>query len=174
MIHYKDYMSRTLGIDFGGVLSIHDGPDTGKEHRSVAINMPYALEALRKLKSDGHKLVLVSFAGKSRSMETMASIEETCPDVFDSIYFVKDKAHKLAICRYEGCDVMIDDREDILESFIGSDVMPILYGNPSSMGIVTMKDWQEDVTKLFPPAIVEKTTRPAINLSKLTYISKTK
>lgn len=162
-------MSRTLGIDFGGVLSIHDSPDTGKEHRSVAINMPYALETLRKLKSDGHRLVLVSFAGKSRSIETMASIEETCPDVFDCIYFVKDKAHKLAICQYEGCDVMIDDREDILESFIGTDVMPILYGGQSS-SIITMKDWQDDVTKLFPPAIVH--VRKEINLSKLTYISK--
>lgn len=164
-------MSRTIGIDFGGVLSIHDAPDTGKEHRSVAINMPHAIDALRRLKAAGHKLVLVSFAGKSRSAETRASIEATCPDIFDQVYFVKDKGYKLAICRYAGCDVMIDDRADVLEPFVGSSVLPILYGSTEPSHFITMRDWQVDLTSLFPPNIVDKPpVDPTINLAKLTYI----
>ena len=47
-----------IGIDFGGVLSIHDLGS--KEHINTSINMPNALESLYALK-ETHNLFLISF-----------------------------------------------------------------------------------------------------------------
>ena len=132
----------TIGVDFGGVLSVHDA-QAGCEHRNVCINMPNAMSTLESLKSKGHRLVLVSFAGKSRSQETMDELMTSCPDLFDSIYFVKDKKHKRAICEHAGCDVMIDDSTEVLEHFAGSATVPILYGS-SDPRFFSMSDWSVD------------------------------
>ena len=48
-------MSFKIGIDFGGVLSEHDGgekTDQPVEHRSSAINVPFCMEVLPKLKKN--------------------------------------------------------------------------------------------------------------------------
>jgi len=108
-------MSLRIGVDFGGVLSVHDGANTdGSEHRATLINMPDAIESLRLLKDLGHKLYLNSFCGKARAIETKKSLDENVPDLFDGIYFVKSKKFKGDVTKYLGCDVMIDDTLDIL------------------------------------------------------------
>lgn len=104
--------SLKIGIDFGGVLSIHDGKCVDKEHRNVIINMPQALESLLELKKQGHKLYLISFAGKSRSIETYNSIKDI--NLFDDYFFVKDKKYKKDISEYLGLDLMIDDNIGII------------------------------------------------------------
>jgi hypothetical protein len=105
----------SIAVDFGGVLSIHDKSNTdGKEHRSTSINMKDAMDCLKLLKSQGHKLYLNSFCGKSRAVETKKAINEQIPGLFDGIYFVKDKKFKGLITKMLGCDVMIDDTLDIL------------------------------------------------------------
>lgn len=107
--------SFTIAVDFGGVLSIHDSKNTtGSEHHNVSINMAGALEALASLKKAGHKLHLVSFCGHRRAVETAESIGKSAPGVFDSLYFVRDKAYKKHICAYLGADIMIDDTLPIL------------------------------------------------------------
>jgi len=101
-----------IGIDFGGVLSIHDRGDRSGEHKSVAINMPDGMKSLAQLKKDGHQLHLISFCGKKRAQETRQSlsvVEELC-----SQYYVKDKTFKKSVCKFLGCDIMIDDNLDIL------------------------------------------------------------
>lgn len=109
-------MTLRIGIDFGGVLSIHDRSHMdGKEHRSTQIDMPYALEALKYLKSQGHQLYLISFCGRSRAIDTLASLKTSgVYELFTAVYFVKDKLYKKDLCRYLGCDVMIDDTRSIL------------------------------------------------------------
>ena len=62
-----------IGVDFGGVLSIHDSKMTnnsGLEHKNTAINMPFAIDNLKKLKKQGHELYIISFCGKTRAKET--------------------------------------------------------------------------------------------------------
>jgi hypothetical protein len=85
-----------IGIDFGGVLSIPDGEDKNG-HVNTSIDMPGALEALLFLKKQEHSLFLISFAGKQRSLDTRKSIEKINPNLFDEMYFVKDKMTKALV-----------------------------------------------------------------------------
>lgn len=104
-----------IGIDFGGVLSIHDTEaDTKTGHRSTLVNVEGAVDALKKLKSLGHRLYLISFCGKSRAIETAAAIQEQISNLFTHLFFVKDKKFKKNLVRSIGCHVMIDDTIDII------------------------------------------------------------
>jgi hypothetical protein len=108
-----------IGIDFGGVLSIHDRTrvsDDEEEHQSIEINMPDALTSLIKLKEAGHQLYLISYCGKNRANETNKSILKILPNknFFHGIYFVKKISFKANVCQAIGCDLMIDDRLKIL------------------------------------------------------------
>lgn len=118
-------MPLTIGIDFGGVLSIHDRVSDSKalsdtsdegDHTNTLINMPKALESLKELKRLGYKLVLISFCGRKRAVETKASIDQVIPGLFDEIFFTVNRDFKGDVCRKTGCDVMIDDRHDVLMS----------------------------------------------------------
>jgi hypothetical protein len=59
--------------------------------------MPGCKEALEKL-SVNNDLVLVSFCGRQRAIETKASIEKNLPGLFRECIFVKDKKKKGEIC----------------------------------------------------------------------------
>ena len=142
-----------IGIDFGGVLSVHDNK-LGAEHRNVSINMPLAVENLLKLKALGHRLYLISFCGRSRALETQTSLEQTkltdsmsCADVFTDIIFVKDIEYKRYICEYLNCHFMIDDREDIQRHVVQSEckTIPILFGSEKHPDFVAAKDWNQVV-----------------------------
>ncbi|CAF1105790.1 unnamed protein product [Didymodactylos carnosus] len=110
-------MTLKIGIDFGGVLSILDKHDEhgGHGHKSTDINIPDALVSLRSLKSKGHELYLISFCGRTRAIKTTNSILEMIPDIFNGLYFVKNKIFKADVCKYLGCDLMIDDTLDVLK-----------------------------------------------------------
>lgn len=116
------HRSLKIGIDFGGVLSIHDHskPDATEvgaqgQHKSTAIDMPNGIESLLKLKALGHRLYLISFAGQKRAKETKQALLDTCPKLFDEMYFPKSKSFKTDVCQFLGCDIMIDDIVDLLK-----------------------------------------------------------
>lgn len=141
-------MSFNIGIDFGGVLSMHDDKNNA-EHINTVIDVPNALECLLKLKNDGHKLYLISFCGKTRAIETYQSLALShidnnmcCADLFETIYFVKDRTKKKEICEYLHCHFMIDDRVDILQNIVGckSNTKPILFGSEHSQ-FISAPDW---------------------------------
>ena len=110
----SEMIPRTVAIDFGGVLSIHQ-ESTSSEHRSTAINIPGSIEALEAMKKFGHKLYINSFCGRSRAIETRDSINKKVPGLFDGLYFVKSKPYKGYITKFIGADVMIDDTLEVLE-----------------------------------------------------------
>ena len=153
--------SLKIGIDFGGVLSIHDGQNNGAEHRTTVINMPGALEALQALKAQGHHLFLISFAGKSRSQETQDSINNTCPGLFDGLYFVKDKGFKKDVCNFLGCDLMIDDRQDVLDTLENTKTQGVLFTEDG----FTWANW-ECLSVIKPLCAVAD---PKVDLSKKVY-----
>lgn len=146
------------------MVSIHDGQNNGAEHRTTVINMPGALEALYALKKAGHHLFLISFAGKSRSQETQDSINKTCPGLFDGLYFVKDKNFKKDVCNFLGCDLMIDDRSDVLDTLAGTKTLGVLYGVLYGDAF-TWSNW-ERLTVLNP---LGATPNPTIDLTKKVY-----
>jgi hypothetical protein len=107
-----------IGVDMGGVC-VHKGQeyedDRAKFHR--VMDMPNCVEILRLLKAKGHYIVLVSFCGRSRATDTSKSLRKpNHTDLFDEMYFVKNKSFKDAIAKHLALDVMIDDRWDILEN----------------------------------------------------------
>ncbi len=98
--------SFVIGIDFGGVLSVHDNKALrlensyyhalstdetrnphenqasvqndfrGKEHKNTSIDMPRAKESLEILQKNGHELNLISFCGKARAQQTQKSLDD--------------------------------------------------------------------------------------------------
>jgi hypothetical protein len=132
-----------LGIDFGGVLSKHDGGDA--EHKNVSIDMDYAVEELTRLKELGHTLYIISFCGKTRAKETSMGLKENnMTKLFDGEFYVSKREYKKYVCKYLGCDFMIDDREFILEDVKteNPNLTTVLFGS-SSVSHKSAKDWKE-------------------------------
>jgi hypothetical protein len=138
-----------IGVDFGGVLSEHDAA-IGAEHVNTAIDMPFALENLIRLKQMGHKLYLISFCGKARAIQTKESLMTSmigpgmsCADLFEKMYFVKDRSKKREMCEYLKCHFMVDDRTDIQEEVAKSlcHTIPILFGESSHSTFIAAPDW---------------------------------
>lgn len=127
-----------IGIDFGGVLSVHDSKninDAGSEHKNTSINMPYAKEALKTLKNLDHNLFFVSYCGRSRARETSLSIKNNNLDnLFEKQYYVRSKEFKNELCKYIGCHFMIDDNERILDNIKNNNpsIVTILFGDHHS------------------------------------------
>ena len=172
-------MSLVVNIDFGGVLSIHDRNTESKntEHVSTIINMPGGVEALKELKRKGHKLYLNSFCGKKRALETKNAImkEKELNGIFENLYFVKDKANKGYVCLHTGCNVMIDDRVDVLTSVqkTSPTVHCILFkGDPthssSSSNFIECDSW-ESVVKVIDKLPVTKMGESNVNMNKYVY-----
>lgn len=105
-------------------------------------------------------LFLISFAGRSRSQETQDSINKTCPGIFDNLYFVKDKNFKKDVCNFLGCDLMIDDRVDVLDTLVNTKTLGVLFGDA-----FTWSNW-EYLTVLSPISAIPN---PMIDLSKKVY-----
>jgi hypothetical protein len=164
-----------IGIDFGGVLSVHDAE--GAEHRNTAINIPGGVEALEKLKDAGHDLYLISFCGKSRAVETSNSIESNgCSKFFTEQYYVKKKEYKNDICLKLGCHFMVDDRVEILDHIrkYNPTIKTILFGDANGNNELETdhqkaSNWDQVIeiinkTESFETEVVEPK-----NLNKLRY-----
>ena len=106
-----------IGIDFGGVLC-------DLESKENIISMTGAIEALKFLRERGHTLVLVSFCGRKRALETLPVVKP----YFDEIYFVKKPTLKQIVCQNRCLNVLIDDRSDIIAS-ITKPTVGILFQN---------------------------------------------
>ena len=101
-----------IGIDFGNVLSILDEEN---KSRNLCMNMPFALDSLFTLKSQGHKLFLISFCGKSRPLETSTAILKEYPDLFENMFLTRAKKYKLEVYQLICADILIDDTLEILQ-----------------------------------------------------------
>lgn len=160
-----------VGVDFGGVLSVHDAE--GAEHINTAINVSGGVEALDYLSKE-HELFLVSFCGKSRAIETTASIKENdCSKYFEKEYYVKKKTYKKDICLMLGCNFMIDDRSEILDDVKDGcpGIVTILFGESDYEGDRHLKasDWKDVVSIIEnTPHFVLDSVEPK-NLNKLRY-----
>ena len=152
-----------IGIDFGGVLSMKDKEGTEdkqeglvqvQEHKNTCIDMPGAIEALHQLKAQGHNLILISFCGKKRALETKQSLEDSgLAALFSALVFVKKPHLKKDICEQYQCRYMIDDRADILahvatavtaDKTVLQPVQPILFGG----GVEGGADWPQIVARI--------------------------
>jgi hypothetical protein len=143
--------SFNIGIDMGGVLSVHDNKNKetiNSEHKNTAINMPYSIESLQLLKEMGHDLFLVSFCGKNRAIDTRNSIKNNNLNIlFEQQYYVKSKQFKNDVCKHIGCHFMIDDNEDVLDNVkLNNDkIITVLFGGNNHLIHKCAKDWKDVV-----------------------------
>lgn len=163
-----------IGIDFGGVLSIHDSKTTnisGLEHRNTAINMPFAENAIKLLKDQGHNLYLISFCGKTRTEQTRVSINESkSSDIFNEMYFVKSKPFKNELCQNLGCHFMIDDNIEILDNIKAhnSKIVTILFDGDEHPIHKCVKDWNS-VLKIIDESEYFDALTSTVSVEKMLY-----
>lgn len=154
-----------IGIDFGGVLSVHDRGES--EHINTSINMPNAQKALETLQN--HNLYLVSFCGKNRAVETHESLVDTgLSKLFQKEYYVKDKKFKSDVCKYLGCHFMIDDRIGILDNVkaVNPNIITILFGGEGNSH-KTAKDWNDVLEIINNTPYFQTKTAHDVNLTYL-------
>jgi hypothetical protein len=160
-----------IGIDFGGVLSIEDALLPASSHRNTQIDMPGAHEAIAELAKE-HTLYLISFCGKRRAMETKASIHASgLAKYFAGLYFVKHPDYKSQITRFLGCDVMIDDRIDVLDNIHmhNNKIHTLLFNNPATSIHIPVSTWRDAITlipRLSDTSIIRNET---IDITRLCY-----
>lgn len=159
-----------IGIDFGGVLSVHDGPKA--KHINVCVDIEYVEESLQKLKDRGHNLFLISFCGRTRAIETKKSLDESgLSRFFTSQTYVKKRDYKRQICELNNCHFMIDDREDILRNVLnnGSNTIPILFGKISHPEYICANDWRKVIDIITNTKYFDATSNVTYNTANLTY-----
>lgn len=130
-----------IGIDFGGVLTPKGEQYETNKNVVSQMDMPGCIPALQQLKKDGHYLVLISFCGPKRANSTRMQIP--LKTYFDEFYFVKNRKYKNDICKARALDVMIDDREDILNTL--EFTQKIHFGQK---GAETWKDVMKIISRL--------------------------
>ena len=127
-----------IGIDFGGVLSSYEPKaeidNEYAEHTNTELDMPNAIDSLKKLKELGNDLYLISYCGKNRAMKSFNALEtNNVSNLFNELFFVKCTKFKGSICSYVGCHFMVDDRLFILDNIkrYNNNIVTILFGgNP--------------------------------------------
>ena len=110
------------------------------EHKNSTIDMPGAVETLKKLKSKGHKLYIVSFCGKARAIGGKEEVaKKGLDDVFTEQIYINNPYEKGTVLKNYGCNFMVDDRIDLL-NFIRKKnpyVKTILFGQKNDKCIGT-------------------------------------
>ncbi len=108
-----------IALDAGGVIFSHSHSEDNKEDTSQVTNwMNGAIDTIRALSKEGHTLFVNSFAGKATGQATTKEILDKLGDVFtpERIVIVKNRNLKYKPCIDLKIDVMVDDREDVLDS----------------------------------------------------------
>ena len=102
----SDISKMKIGVDIGGVL-------VGKgESSNHLFDVPNSLDALKYLSSNNY-LYIISYCKERRAQISYDQLVDL--GLFWSQYYVSEKSFKSSIISYLDCDVMIDDRENILD-----------------------------------------------------------
>lgn len=165
----------TIGIDFGGVCSVHsERYETKDVDETELINVPGCVATLTALRNAGYKLILVSFCGAKRAAATRAYLKDK--GLFNDLVFVKDRKYKASVCERFGIDVLIDDRQDILSTIAPTQSILFTYENdlagkktqaPKYMHIA--KNWGDVLTILPNIKRLGRIPNETIDLTPLGY-----
>ena len=93
-----------IGVDIRGVL-------IGKGKDIDLFSVPNSLQSLQLL-SKKNLLYIISYSKENMAQYNYTRLADY--DLFWTQYYVSDKSYKSSVVNYLGCDVMIDDNENIL------------------------------------------------------------
>lgn len=143
----------TIGIDIGNVIIGGGGEDTSffTDDFLETPMLDGAFSAIRDLVYVGHDVVLISKCGAKVAAKSMAWLQEhdffeiTGLDV-DVVYFVEKRQEKAPLAESLGVSVMIDDRQDIIDSMQGIVELPILFTSwDETMKVLEENDYLDKV-----------------------------
>lgn len=111
-------------------------------------------EALIKLKSNGHKLFVITSRQIKFERETVSWLNKYFPEVFTSILFGNHFSTsgkpipKSLLCKKVGVDLMIDDSLEYIKDCSDSGIISILFDKPwnrshSMDGVKRIYSWQD-------------------------------
>jgi hypothetical protein len=170
----------SLAIDAGGVLFLKT------ERSEPSEPMEGAKEGLIALRKLGFELILVSFCGRKKAIQTKEDINLHFQGLLDKQYYNKNRLEKSAICQYLGVEALIDDTKEILDVFetglyhgkkdkeiAPTTIRPILFGEPKQIPkkdtMLWVPDWEHVVrvcSSLLEPCQIPN---PQINLAAYVY-----
>ena len=124
----------TIGIDIGNVIIGGDHEDRtffGDQYLTAPAVWG-AFDSIKELVNQGHEIVLISKCGIPVMTKTVSWLQyhdffEHTGVSIDSMYFVKKRPEKAPLAQELQVDIMIDDREDIIQSMEGFVELPILF-----------------------------------------------
>lgn len=139
----------SIGVDFGGVLSATTTPPPGSEDAYLSIQpRDNAYSVIRGWRNDGHSVCMISKAdGLEKQAKAMNWLNKYGFDELfgaDKLLFCRDYSGKLALCREQGIEVMIDDTARQLE--LVAPVVPflLLFGKTCApSGMIAVADWRQ-------------------------------
>lgn len=149
-----------IGIDAGGVMFVHVERKKNNEDTSTTNWMVDALSSMQKLKNMGHRLFLVSFAGKKTGEETKRVIKLDASGFINNedMFIVNDRKKKGIVCKQQKIDIMIDDRADVLLSVMkdSPSTLCFLFGDCpcDNSSVVRVSSWNEFLDYFNPNKIV--------------------
>lgn len=111
-----------IGVDIGKVLSASDS-------NPQLINVNNALESLEELQKTC-KLYIISYSkGKRSANRYNKLVSNGHLNLFEDTYFVSEREYKKDVTNFLECNVMIDDKESILDDIKRSNpnIVTILY-----------------------------------------------
>lgn len=164
-----------IAIDYGGVCSesVNYDVKSNKPVELAKINIPDCVESLIALKQLGHKIYLISFAGRRRSEMTKEYLDKEHPRLFDDIFFVRDPTYKNDICQHIGAHIMVDDRNDVLNTI--HHVHKIMFNNGTNEYFTkhykgnVANGWKEVVEQVKVTKLKNRVPKP-VNLSSICYL----
>jgi len=101
-----------IGIDIGNVLCSFKAPPLA----NTPFNTTYSNEALDYLSTE-HELNIISKCSLNRAIKNIENMSQFNKlGLFRELYYVADKLDKSKVIKHIGCNVMIDDNEEILNN----------------------------------------------------------
>lgn len=135
-----------IAIDVGGVLieksDVATSEDTtfDKEHVNWVEG---AIEAVKKLATDGHTLYILSFCGKKREIDTIeqlikAGFEAWIPR--ENWIFVRNRRLKAPEMTKHEIDILIDDTNEVVHTCRTAGHRVLHFRGDGADGVATWKD----------------------------------
>lgn len=133
----------------------------GTDHSAGICPIPGSLEAIQKLKGDGHELFVITGRHTEISEETRKWIERHCKNVFSGIHFANsysvtgEHVKKSAICNKLDIKIMVEDDIHHVHDLAGSGIKVFLFDQPWNQKGVKIEEniervysWGEIIEKI--------------------------
>ena len=123
-------MIYTVAFDIGGVIfdSNNDTNIFSKNYKNISLVEGIYDVIMYLYKKENYKLIIISKAYPNNAFKSKEILKlYGLDDMFNSIIFCENKKDKVKIAQAMNVKVMIDDRQEILDTFKNTGIKTILF-----------------------------------------------